>query len=107
LISISASSRERLNSKRISTLEKIAQNPINGNIEWRHFESIMTALGATVKKMSGSSRAFSYNGVRAIFHEPHGRKSMGRGMVARVQKFLIDAKVLVKDDTEAVEENAE
>ena len=60
-----------VNNRHRKTLAAIFANPLNGNIEWRHIEALLLALGAVKDEGQGSVVTFFLNGRRADFHRPH------------------------------------
>ncbi len=77
-----------MNAKQRKTLSALFTDPVNGNIEWRHIESLLVALGCQMIEGSGSRVTFILNGQRADFHRPHPGKEALRYRVKDVRKFL-------------------
>lgn len=77
-----------MNSKHQKTLEQVATNPLNGNIEWRQIEALFIAVGCQVIEGKGSSVTFEKDGVRAYFHRPHPQKHALRYRVKAAREFL-------------------
>ncbi len=77
-----------MNSKQRQTLSASFANPINGNIEWRHIESLLIALECQVVEGSGSRVTFILNDQRVDLHRPHPGKEALRYRVKDVRKFL-------------------
>ena len=73
------------------TLEGIFADPVRANIDWHDVESLLSALGAEITEGRGSRVRVALNGVRAVFHEPHPEKEIGKGMVRSVRDFLTAA----------------
>ena len=53
----------------------------------------LVVLGAELSEGRGSRLRVALNGVRAVFHRPHLRKEVNRGMVKSIQRFLEEAGV--------------
>ena len=75
------------------TLERLFESPERPDIAWRDVEALLGALGAEVSEGRGSRVRGALNGVRAVFHRPHPRKEVDKGMVKSVRRFLAEAKV--------------
>jgi hypothetical protein len=82
-----------MNKKQTRTLEAIFEDPVRANVDWRDVESLFKGLGAEVTEGSGSRVRVALNGVRAVFHEPHPEKEVGKGMMRSVRGFLREAGV--------------
>lgn len=80
-----------MNSKQNRTLTAIFSTPVRSNIEWNDVVSLFIALGATVTQGKGSRVRVLLNDVKAVFHEPHPEKEMGKGAVRSVREFLENA----------------
>ncbi|MCL2126987.1 MAG: type II toxin-antitoxin system HicA family toxin [Treponema sp.] len=63
-------------------------DPIQANILWADIEGLFIALGAELPEGSGSRIRVKLNGVRAVFHRPHTRKTTDKGAVNSVRRFL-------------------
>jgi hypothetical protein len=79
--------------KQLGVLEGIFANPVRANIDWHDVESLLVALGAELTEGKGSRVRVALNGVRAVFHEPHPEKEIGKGMVRSLRDFLSSAGV--------------
>jgi HicA toxin of bacterial toxin-antitoxin, len=77
--------------KQLRTLEAIFADPVRANIDWHDVESLLSALGAELTEGSGSRVRVALNGVKAVFHEPHPEKEIGKGMARSVRDFLAAA----------------
>ena len=80
-----------MNKKQSGTLNAIFEDPARADIAWRDTESLLRALGAELSEGKGSRVRVVLNGVKAVFHEPHPEKEMGKGMVRSVREFLVAA----------------
>ena len=74
-------------------MESIFKNPIQGNILWIDIERLLVALGAELSEGSGSRLRVKLNGVRAVFHRPHPRKTTDKGALNSLRRFLENAGV--------------
>jgi hypothetical protein len=79
--------------KQLGVLEGIFANPVRANIDWHDVESLLVALGAELTEGKGSRVRVALNGVKAVFHEPHPEKEIGKGMVRSLRDFLGSAGV--------------
>jgi len=70
------------------TLEIIFKDPVNGNLEFRHIEALLLALGAEKPERKGSAVSFVLNGIRVDFHRPHPDKAALRYRVKDARAFL-------------------
>ena len=77
--------------KQVRTLGWIFEDPVRANIDWHDVESLLKALGAVLTEGKGSRVRAALNGVRAVFHEPHPQKEIGKGMVHSLRDFLTAA----------------
>jgi hypothetical protein len=82
-----------MNSKQRKTLEAIFKYPIQANILWADIESLLIALGSEISEGAGSRIRIKLNGIRAVFHRPHPRKTTDRGAVNSMKRFLEHAGV--------------
>ncbi len=82
-----------LNRKQRATLATIFRNPVPHNIRWTDIESLISALGGTVREREGSRVAFKLNGIHAVFHRPHPRREADRNTVRDLRDFLEKAGV--------------
>ena len=82
-----------LNAKNQATLEAIFESPTRSDIGWARIETLFRALGATMKKGSGSRVRIKLNGQKAIFHRPHPKPETDKGAVKSVRRFLSNAGV--------------
>jgi hypothetical protein len=84
---------DEMNKKHEKVLAAIFEEPVRANIDWREVESLLVALGAEVSEGRGSRVRVALNGIRAVFHEPHPEKEVGKGMVRALRGFLTTAGV--------------
>jgi hypothetical protein len=77
----------------VRVLEAIFADPVRSNIAWHDVESLLKALGAELTQGKGSRVRVALAGVRAVFHEPHPEKEIGKGLVRSLRAFLINAGV--------------
>ena len=82
-----------MNSKQRHTLEDIFLHPVQSGIRWADIENLLRAIGAIVKEAEGSRITVGLNGVYAVFHRPHPRRTTDKGAVRSVRRFLINAGV--------------
>lgn len=82
-----------MNSKQRRTLKDIFLQPVHSGIRWMDIESLLIALGATVKEAEGSRITVILNDVYAVFHRPHPRPTADKGSVRSVKRFLTNAGV--------------
>jgi hypothetical protein len=61
------------------------------NIAWSDIESMLLYHGAEISEGRGSRVRIALNGARAVFHRPHPKKDTGRGAVASMRRFLVEA----------------
>jgi hypothetical protein len=86
-----------MNSKQRQTLQAIFTVPIRSDIKWESIKTLFKALDATVAQGRGSRVRVYLNGVKAVFHEPHPEKEIGRGAVKAVKEFLENANIKPED----------
>lgn len=89
-----------MNNKQRKTLKRLFADPVEGNIQWRDIESLLKALGAALTEGNGSRIRVMLNDVPAVFHRPHPRPNVGKGVVKAVRAFLIDAGIEEPEDAE-------
>lgn len=82
-----------LNRKQRAILEAIFRNPIPQSIRWTDVESLIRALGGTVRQREGSRMAFKLNGIHSVFHRLHPRREADRNTVRDLRDFLEKAGV--------------
>lgn len=73
------------------TFASIFAEPARASIAWRGVENLFPALGAETTEGSGSRILVVLNGVRAVFHEPHPEKEIGKPAAREVRRFLGNA----------------
>lgn len=77
-----------MNSRQRDTLERIFADPLNGNLEWRHIESLLMAAGCRRIEGAGSAVTFEKDGIKVRFHRPHPQREALRYRVADARLFL-------------------
>jgi hypothetical protein len=77
-----------MNSRQRKTLEVIFADPLNGNLEWRHIESLLVAIGCQRVEGGGSAVTFEKDGIKVRFHRPHPQREALRYRVADARLFL-------------------
>ena len=77
-----------MNNRQRKTLEMIFADPLNGNLEWRHIESLLMAVGCRRIEGSGSAVSFEKDGIKVRFHRPHPQREALRYRVADARLFL-------------------
>ena len=77
-----------MNNRQRKTLEMIFADPLNGNLEWRHIESLLMAVGRRRIEGSGSAISFEKDGIKVRFHRPHPQREALRYRVADARLFL-------------------
>ena len=82
-----------MNSRQKKILELVFKNPVQSNILWSDIESLLLALGSKISEGKGSRVRVKLNGVRAVFHRPHPRKTTDKGAVSSLRRFLENAGV--------------
>ena len=82
-----------LSKKHKQTLERIFQDPIRSDVEWKDIENLLLALGAEVTEGKGSRVRIYLNNVRAVFHRPHPQKETDKGALRSMRRFLNEAGV--------------
>jgi hypothetical protein len=82
-----------VNSANRRTLAAIFADPISSQVPWRDIETLVKALGGTVKAGQGSRVHFLLNGKPATFHKPHPGPNTDKGAVRSVRDYLIGAGV--------------
>lgn len=87
-----------MNSKQQRILKSVFTDPVPSNILWSDIESLLKALGATLKEGNGSRVRVTLNDARAVFHEPHPEKETNKGAVKSVREFLINAGIDYKEE---------
>ena len=82
-----------MNSKHKKTLELVFKNPVQADIQWTDIEKLLAALGANMSEGTGSRVRVKLNGVRAVFHRPHPRRTTDKGAAVSIRRFLENAGV--------------
>lgn len=80
-----------MNQKHRKTLEALFAEPARANISWDAVEAMLKGLGAEITEGRGSRVRVALNGVRAVFHEPHPEREIGKKMVRSIREFLTNA----------------
>ncbi|MDR1317337.1 MAG: type II toxin-antitoxin system HicA family toxin [Spirochaetales bacterium] len=80
-----------MNSKQRKTFELIFKVPASSGIAWQDIENLLTVLGAGLPEGAGSRLRVKLNGVRAVFHRPHPKRTSDKGAVSSVRRFLENA----------------
>lgn len=80
-----------MNSKHRRTLNKVFENPVRADVEWKDIESMISALGGEIKEARGSRVTIKLNNTPAVFHRPHPEKETDKGALKSVRKFLLGA----------------
>jgi hypothetical protein len=75
------------------TLQWIFESPERSDIAWRDIESLLSAPGAVLSEGRGARIRVALQGVRAVFHRPHPKKEVDKGMVKSIRRFLTEAGV--------------
>jgi predicted RNA binding protein YcfA (HicA-like mRNA interferase family) len=76
-------------SKQEKLLRRLAEKP--GDFRWHDLANLMTALGYSVEKGSGSRRKFKHrvSGARFNMHEPHPSGILKEYQVRAIIEFLV------------------
>ena len=82
-----------LSKKHQQTLNRIFQDPIKSDVEWKDIEKLSLALEAEISEGKGSRVRIYLNNVRAVFHHPHPRKETDKGALRSMRRFLNEAGV--------------
>jgi len=77
-----------VNSTHRKTLDRVFNDPVNGNIEWLRIESLLKAAGCKVVEGAGSSVTFEFDGRKMTLHRPHPGKEALRYRVLAVREFI-------------------
>ena len=88
-----------MNSKQRKTLRDVFFHPVHPQIRWADIESLLIALGATIREAEGSRVTVMLNNVYAVFHRPHPRPTVDKGSVRSVRRFLSNAGVKSDEHT--------
>lgn len=88
-----------MNNKQRQTLNDVFLHPVHSGIRWADIESLLIAVGATVRESEGSRITVMLNNVYAVFHRPHPRPTVDKGSVRSVRRFLINAGVKPDEHT--------
>jgi len=82
-----------MNRKQRTTLAWVFEHPERCDIDWREIESLLRALGAEISEGRGSRVRVALQGVRAVFHRPHPKRTASKAQVRSVRRFLTRAEV--------------
>ncbi|MEW5910930.1 MAG: type II toxin-antitoxin system HicA family toxin [Thermodesulfobacteriota bacterium] len=82
-----------MNKKQQRTLKALFARPVATNLVWREIESLLVALGAELREGKGSRLRCLLHGRAAVFHRPHPRPTVDKGMVESIRRFLEEAGV--------------
>lgn len=85
-----------MNSKQKKIYQRIFNNPVQSDIEWKDIEKFLESLGAKISEGNGSRVRIELKGERAVFRRLHPEKATHKGAVKSMRKFLDNAGV--KDD---------
>jgi hypothetical protein len=83
-----------MNSKQRKTLDAVFSEPVNANIAWSDIESLLLAMGCTVREGSGSRVRFVFGHAILAVHRPHPRKEAKQYLVREVRDFLKEIGVI-------------
>ena len=83
-------------SKHEKNLERLCASPTPANIKWGELVGILTNLGYTLLKGSGSRRKFHHKSKDALIicHQPHPSPDVDKGCVADVIEHLKNYKFI-------------
>jgi len=84
---------EQLNSKQRKVLQAVFEHPPRSDLEWKAIETLLIALGATVREGRGSRVRVLLNDVVATFHRPHPDRVIDKGAVKSLKEYLIKANI--------------
>lgn len=82
-----------LSRKHQQILERIYEDPVRSDVEWKDIEKLLIALGAELSEGKGSRVRIYLNNVRAVFHRPHPQKETDKGALRSMRRFLNEAGV--------------
>jgi len=77
-----------VNTKQRVILKRIFTRPTAANLKWSDAESLLLALGATIRAGSGSRVRIELGGIRLTTHTPHPQKEMDKGAVDDLRTLL-------------------
>jgi hypothetical protein len=83
-----------MNNKQQETLEAIFSIPVPKNLQWDDIESLLSAVGCTIKNRGGSKVGFGKDGEMLYIHRPHPQKEAKGYIVRKVKAFLITLEVM-------------
>ncbi|MEM9156211.1 MAG: type II toxin-antitoxin system HicA family toxin [Cyanobacteria bacterium P01_F01_bin.33] len=83
----------RLNSKQRKTLQDVFDDPVKSDIKWSDIESLVLALGGTLKERRGSRVSIRVGGVSRIFHRPHPSPNTVKAAVRDFRRLLQEADI--------------
>ena len=77
-----------MNKKQQETLEAIFSEPVPKNLLWDDVESLLRAIGCTVKNRGGSKVGFGKDKEMLYAHRPHPQKEAKAFAISKVRDFL-------------------
>ena len=79
--------------KHLKTLSTIFTKPTKANIKFSDIESLVKALGGTVREGDGSRVVLELSGTREYAHRPHPGKEAKKYMVEKIREWLTGLEV--------------
>ena len=67
--------------------------PVPENLHWDDIESLLMAVGCTVKNRGGSKVGFGKDGEMLYVHRPHPQKEAKGYVIRKIKAFLVILKV--------------
>jgi len=77
-----------VNNKHRKVLKAVFSYPMQGMLEWKEIEALLTAIGAKTIEGRGSRVRFVFGKVVATFHRPHPEKDAKPYQVRDARTFL-------------------
>jgi hypothetical protein len=62
-------------------------------------------LGGEIDEAEGSRVGLSINSVRAVFHDPHPGKEIGKGMVRSLRAFFLEAGLKIDETSSKTDDD--
>lgn len=87
-----------LNNKQKKTLERIFEDPLRSNVQWRDIESLLITLGAKITEGQGSRVRVILKDCYAVFHHPHPERVTNKGALKSVRRFLVNTGVKLEKE---------
>ena len=87
-----------MNTRQRATLKRIFTRPTPANLKWSDAESLLLALGATIREGRGSRVRIELGGIHLTTHTPHPQKEMDKGAVDDLRTLLERAGVEPDED---------